>query len=217
MGPRRVHGGSTAPIPNEMHPNGETPMTGTTKVRHLLLALLVAASLVPALPVDAQEPLWFHLRVEEPGTDGVSLSLPLSLVEVALDVADRNLAQDEGFPWGGEGQVSVADLRRMWGELSAAGDADFVEIHEGRSHVRISRLADRILLTVDEGDATRVRLETPASVVDALLGTEGERLDLPAAVRELVRGGTQDLLSIQDGDTTVRIWIAERPAPARSG
>jgi hypothetical protein len=186
----------------------EDPMLGTkTATRGLLAVILAAAALIPALPADAQEARWFHVRVEEPGETRVSLNLPLALVEVGLDVADRHAMADRDMQWGRDGNVDLADLRRMWTELQAAGDADFVEIDEGDTQVRISTRGDRVLMRVDEGAATRVRLDIPSLVVDALLGTEGERLNLRAAIQELARSGSQDLLDIQDGETMVRIWI----------
>jgi hypothetical protein len=164
---------------------------------------------VPALPADAQEARWLHVRVEEPGETRVSVNLPLSLVEIGLDIADRHVLDEEDFQWNRNGKLSLADLRRMWDELDAAGDTDFVEIQDGDTRVHISRRGDRVLIRADEGSRSRVRMEMPSVVVEALLGAEGERLNLRAAVRELARSGRQDVLEVRDGETTVRVWIAE--------
>jgi hypothetical protein len=185
-------------------------MSGTRIAKKGLLAItLAAAVVVPALPAEAQEARWFHVRVEEPGETRVSLNLPLALVEIGLEIADRHVMQDEDFRWGREGKVSVADLRRMWAEIEAVGDADLVEIEDRDARVYISRRGDRVLMRVEEGDDTRVRMEMPSLVVNALLGGEGDRLDLRAAIQELARSGRQDLLEVQDGETTVRVWIDE--------
>lgn len=186
-------------------------MTRTSIAATGLFALTLAgAVVVPALPAEAQEARWLHVRVEEPGETRVSVNLPLALVEVGLDIADRHVMQDEEFHWGRDGKVTVADLRQMWAELEAVGDADFVEIEDGDTRVHISRRGDRVLIRTDEGDRSRVRMEMPSVVVDALLGTDGERLNLRAAIRELARTGHQDILEVQDGDTRVRVWIGER-------
>jgi len=89
------------------------------------------------------------------------------------------------------------------------GDADFVEIEDGDTRVHISQRGDRVLIRTAEGDRSRVRMEMPSVVVEALLGTDSERLHLRDAVRELARTGSQDILEVQDGETTVRVWIGE--------
>ena len=187
-------------------------MTRSIAATALFGMTLAAGVVVSALPAEAQEARWLHVRVEEPGETRVSINLPLALVEIGLDVADRHVMHEEEFRWGRDGKVSVADLRRMWAELEAVGDADLVEIEDGDTRVYISRRGDRVLIRADEGDRSRVRMEMPSVVVEALLGTDGERLNLRAAVRELARSGSQDILEVQDGETTVRVWIAENAA-----
>lgn len=185
-------------------------MTRTSIAAAGLFAMTLAAVVVPALPAEAQEARWFHVRVDEPGETRVSVNLPLALVEIGLDIADRHVMDDHDFKWGHDGKVTVADLRLMWAELEAVGDADFVEVEDGDTRVHISRRGDRVFIRTDEGDRNRVRMEMPSVVVDALLGTDGERLNLRAAIRELARTGHQDILEVQDGETTVRVWIGER-------
>ena len=186
-------------------------MTRTSAAATGLFAItLAAAVVVPALPAEAQEARWLHVRVEEPGETRLSVNLPLALVEIGLDIADRHVMHEKDFHWGRDGKVTVADLRRMWAELEAVGDADLVEIEDGDTRVHISRRGDRVLIRADEGDRSRIRMEMPAVVVAALLGTDDERLNLRAAVQELARTGTQDILEVRDGETTVRVWIAER-------
>ena len=182
-------------------------MRGKTIAATGLLAASLAVFGVPALPVEAQEAHWLHVRVEEPGETRMSMNLPLALVEVGLDMADRQVFEGQTAQFGTDTGVSLADLRRMWVELEAVGDADFVEIQDGDTQVHISRRGDQVLMRVEEGIDTRIRMEMPAAVVQTMLGTEGDRLNLRDAVRELARSGSRDILSIQDGDTTVRIWI----------
>jgi hypothetical protein len=187
-------------------------MTRTSIAATGLFAMTLAAVVVPALPAEAQEARWLHVRVEEPGETRVSVNLPLALVDIGLDIADRHVMKDQELQWGHDGKVTMTDLRRMWAELEAVGDADFVEVQDGDTRVNISQRGDRVLIRVDEGDQSRVRMEMPSEVVQALLGSEGERLNLRAAVRELARSGRQDILEVRDGETTVRVWIGDRVA-----
>lgn len=183
-------------------------MRGKTMAVTGLLAASLAVFALPALPAEAQEAHWLHVRVEEPGETRVSMNLPLALVEIGLDMADRQVFEAQtAYLGGADSRVSLADLRRMWAELEAVGDADFVEIQDGDTQVHISRRGDQVLMRVVEGTDTQVRMEMPAAVVQTMLGTEGDRLNLRDAVRELARSGSRDILAIQDGETTVRIWI----------
>lgn len=165
--------------------------------------------LVPTAPGEAQEAGWLQVRVHEADEQKVSLRLPLSLVEVGLDVAFRNAVEPEALRWDEDRKVTLDDLRRMWAELEAAGDTELVEVVDDDARIRVAREGDRVRIHVREGDDTRARVEMPSTVVDALLGTEGDHLDIQAAMRELTRAGDRDLVDIRDGDTSVRIWIGE--------
>ena len=50
-------------------------------------------------------------------------------------------------------------------------------------------------------------MRLPSRVVDALLAGGGEALDLRAALDELKTGGLGEILSVDDGDESVRLWI----------
>jgi hypothetical protein len=55
----------------------------------------------------------------------------------------------------------------------------------------------------------RVRVDIPVGVVDALLSGDGESFNLLAAINEL-EGNTGDIVNIEDGDETVRVWIGSQ-------
>jgi hypothetical protein len=95
--------------------------------------------------------------------------------------------------------------------LRAAGNAEFVTVEEKDQRVRVARQGSQILINVDDlsGKQSKVRIDVPMDVVDALLEGEGSQLNLEAAIKRLQtkRG---ELIQVQDGDTHVRIWIDER-------
>lgn len=176
----------------------------------IAVGLLVAVSAV-ATPQEARDAPWLHIRVIEHGDSGsrVNVDLPLSLVEVALDLAEDEILREGRFHVHGS-EVEVADLRRAWAELKEAGDAEFVTVEEHDEHVRISRQGDRILIEIHDADAETEetgRIQVPVSVVDILLEGEGNDLDLRGALEELVRTRGDDLVAIDDSDASVRIWI----------
>ncbi len=178
-----------------------------------LFSLVAAATLLctAAVPVTAQQAKpWIHVNVTE-GDDGtnVRINLPLSVIGVALEVAPDKVFE-KGKLKLKNADVSVADLRKLWIELSSAGDASLVEVDGKDGMVRIIREADLVIIKVDQAKEkeTQVRIEVPVKVVDALLEGEGDDLNLGGAIDQL-QNQRGDIVRIVDGDTNVRIWIDE--------
>lgn len=187
------------------------------------LAVLLGMSLIAVPTGDARaqeagaeraeraaEASWIHVRVDEGEGDGARINLPLSMAEVALESFAKEALDEAHADLGEHGDLTLQDIRRMWAELREAGDGQYVEVRDGDEHIRAYRENDRIHVQVDEGDEETVRIVAPVALVDALLGGEGEELDLMAAVRELARSGSSELVRVRDGDTTVRVWIDDR-------
>lgn len=181
-------------------------------VRKALWVAVMAAGLLVAGTAQAQEETpWLHIRVTESGEHGakVSVNLPISLVEVALDIAEDHV-RHEGHLDFHDSDITVADLRRMWDELRAAGDAEFVTVEEDDELVKISRAGDKVLIEIEdpEDGTQKGRVEVPVAVVDALLSGEGEELNFRAAFEELVRIQEGEIVVFEDDETSVRIWIS---------
>lgn len=177
--------------------------------KHLAI-LTVIAVLALTGAAQAQEASWIHIRVDE--TDGakVNVNLPMSLVEVALDIVGKEAFSGRHGPQfhiGRHHDMSLEDLRTMWSELRAAGDAEFVDVVDDDEHVRIYRQGERVFIDVDSDGEEKVRVEVPFSVVDVLLEGEGDELNIAGAIRELGAANNGEIIRVNDGDTTVRIWI----------
>jgi hypothetical protein len=177
------------------------------KKRKPVIAIL-AATLVCSLTLAGDA--WVHVSVDSTDADGesVRVSLPFSLVETLLPMIDvkplhegRLVLDDldlEGF-----------DLRAVLTELAQIDDADFVKVRDGDETVSVSKRGDFLHVDVDQADGgERVQLRVPMSIVDAMLASEGEpnSLDLASAMRAL-SAFEGDLISVQGGQETVRIWI----------
>ncbi len=185
---------------------------------------------------SAEADPWIHIRVVESGEEAarVEVHLPLSLMTLGLDMVPDSVLV-EGRLRLRNSDVSVSDLRRIWNELRAAGDADFVTVEKPGETVRVSRSGDRLLVSVEKkavareqdlaprgpaagdrenADAEGVRIEVPVAIVDALLAGQGNQLDVGGALAQLgaFRG---EVLRVRDGGSDVRIWIDERSAGAR--
>ena len=179
-----------------------------------ILLIAGAALLLITSPILAQTP-WAHVEVEEGGDDNthVKVNLPLSVVQLALDAAPEKFLEDGKIHLHKmDHDLDVEDLRKIWAELRAAGDAEFVSIEGDDETVRVSREGDLIRIVVDErkeGSTEQVRVEVPVAVVDALFSGEGESLNLRDALEEL-KTQRGDIVRVDDGETRIRVWIDER-------
>lgn len=182
--------------------------------KHVVFGIALVVTLFTAGLAQAQQDApWLHIRVTEEGESGtkVNVNLPLSLIQVVADIAEKEIGREASHIDLGEfdhHDISIADIRRAWTELSAAGDAEFVTIEEDDEMVRISRAGDKILIEFEENDGDgNGRVEVPVSVVDALLSGEGEQLNIRAALDQLVSTASGEIVLVETDDTTVRIWI----------
>jgi hypothetical protein len=176
-------------------------------MKRVMLAAGIA-TLALSAPAAAQTP-WLHIRVEEGGKQSrVHVNLPFSVVEAALKAAPDSVVSKGQLHLGSkEHRLSIADLRALWAELKAAGDADFVTVEEDDQKVRVSRKGEQVLVRVEKaGGQEEVHVEVPTAVVDALLAGEGEQADLMGALRELQKR-RGDVVRVRDKDSSVRIWI----------
>lgn len=158
---------------------------------------------------DSNTP-WLHVRVEEPRREAkVSVNLPLPVVEAALKAAPEKIASGGRVHLGQGHGMSVSELRRLWKELRATGDAELVSVEEKDGTVRIARAGNLVQIRVAKpGGRQQVHVDLPVDLVDALLSGEGETVDLTAALSE-VRKLRGDIVRINDDDSSVRIWIDE--------
>jgi len=179
-----------------------------------IVAGLLALAVLPGAPAAAQAPApapWLHVRVEEPERQSrVHVNLPLSVVEVALKAAPDIIESQGKIRFGRHGHgMALADFRRLWTELRAAGDAELVSVEDGDERVRVARRGDLVEVRVERSGKEEVHVEVPVDVVDALLSGEGEELNVKAALASL-RNRRGDIVRVNEDKTSVRVWIDER-------
>jgi hypothetical protein len=189
-------------------------------VAGLGLAALVA---LPAARASAQAQAgtpWLHVRVEEARkASKVHVNLPLSVVEAALKAAPEMIEEHGRIHLGEHHQLKLEDLRQIWKQLAAAGDAELVSVESEDENVQVRRKGDLLQVFVDkkaeagkdgqEKGAEQVRIEVPVSLVDALLSGEGDEVNIQAAVAELQKR-RGDIVTVQDHDSHVRVWIDDQ-------
>ena len=155
----------------------------------------------------ASDTAWLHLRIEEAGTgETVKVNLPLSVVETLLPlVQEKHLTesrarlQEKGF--------TVSELRAMWKTLRAEGDVMLAEMQSSGTDFQVFIEDDSLHVRSKEGAKENIDIRIPAPVLDALLSGQGEEINLLAAVQALQQMGTQEIVSIRDGNKTIRVWV----------
>ncbi|MGA2630734.1 MAG: hypothetical protein ABSG54_11030 [Terriglobia bacterium] len=184
-------------------------------IKRLLVSLGVVLSLASwALASDTR---WLHVRVEDGGQDGeiVRVNLPLSLAEKVLP-AIHTKEFHEGKVKVSEAKFKDVDIRAILEALRTAPENDFVSVQGSREDVRVAKSGGNLLVKVREakdkekGKTDTVEVSIPFAVVDALLSGSKDELDVLAAVRALGAIGDTVLVTVNDKDSKVRIWVDAR-------
>lgn len=178
--------------------------------RNRVLVVGVALALCCGIALAGES--WIHVRVDSGGhaDESVRVSIPFALVEAVLPMV-RIDQLDHGMLRIDEVDLRGLDLRLVLDQLRQSGDAEFVNVRDGSETVTVSKKGDVLLVHVDDsrgGEQVRVRM--PLTLVEALLGEDGDvnTLDLAAAL-DVLDDFEGELVSVRDGDETVRVWIDE--------
>lgn len=177
-------------------------------MRKLMLGAFSLALLCSAALANAETERWLHVRVLD-GEDKVSVNLPVELVATVIATAEsenfhrgRLVVDDEEF-----------DRELVQAILKAAvesGDGEFVRVEEADgAKVSVRKQKDMLYVDIDESeDDEQVRVSIPIAVVRAMLADagDGEALNIKAALDVLGEHGGA-LVTVDDGDSTVRVWV----------
>ena len=179
--------------------------------KFLPIALLtLGLGALQARAADTQD-LWIHIRVLDAKDGRVSINLPISVVERMGNV----MPSDTGEKGGGrlrfnDEDITVSDLREIWADLRKHPDATFITVDEVDSKVRVAKIAGNLVVRAHEKGAGRdeqVEMKIPGPVVDALLSSPGDQLNVGAAMKALARQGEGEIVTVTGDGETVRIWI----------
>jgi len=160
---------------------------------------------------------WLHVKVTEGGEDGetVRVNVPLSLAEAILPSINVEQMRNGKINIAGLTDHSHADdvdLRAILEAVRKAPDGEFVTVESKKENVRVAKKAGFMLIEVRDshGDADRIEkvdVKVPMSVMDAMVTSGAKELDVLAALRALSEYDQGDLVTVQDGHDTVRVWI----------
>ena len=183
-----------------------------------ILGAIIVTGLA-ALPAAAAttRDRWVHVRVD--GTDGgdgpgrVDIQVPIGMVSAMLPIV-RGKHGDHRIVVDGR-DVDMEELRGYWSAVRGAKDGEYVTVRDPEANVRIAKSGGVVLVSVDERDGRgRVRMKIPVAIVDAVFA-RADGIDLGAIGQALERAPLGELITVDDEDSHVRIWIDTAPAPAR--
>jgi len=183
------------------------------KTRYTLI--LAALALLVALPMAAHaanQDLWIHVKVHEEGGDNthVTVNLPVSFLQGVLPLIENSgeFHTDGARIEIEDSDISIDDLRRVLQSLKDSPDATFAEVQTDTEKIVFYKQGDFLRVETEESqDGTEVTAHFPISVLDALLSAPGQQLDLQAAIEALAAQGPGELVTVRDGETSVRVWI----------
>ncbi len=178
----------------------------------LLAATATLAPMASARAGQATQPeRWLHVRVDNQAAKGemVRINVPLSLAEKVLPTIHNDKLHD-GKITVRQANVNGVDLRALLDAVRTTRDGEFVTVQGTNGEVRVVKQAGYLLVHVrenKEASPKRVEIRVPLTVVDALLSSGTNELDLVAALRALGAHGDTELVSVKDEKSTVRIWL----------
>jgi hypothetical protein len=155
---------------------------------------------------------WLHVRVENQTSkdETVRVNVPLELAEKILPTINEDRMHN--------GKVRVdqidchgVDMRALLDAVRTSKDGEFVTVQDHNSDVRVAKQNNYLLVHVlDKNHSSKkshVEVKIPMKVVDALLSGGTDELDLLAGLRALSAQGDTELVSVNDEENKVRVWL----------
>jgi hypothetical protein len=172
-------------------------------------ALLIALTVATAQASD----LWFHVTIHEASEDAnVTVNLPLAFIEKALALIPAE-ATESGNIMIGDEQFDAQKLRELWQSVQGAQDMNFVTIASKDENLVVSKKGNYLTIkgTANSAEGANIDVRMPSSVVNALLDTQDNSLNLAAALQALAAEGEGELATVTGDDAHVRVWIDRFP------
>jgi hypothetical protein len=192
----------------------------------LLLAVLLRAAPIAHAAQNASKPAasagderWLHVAVtcKDDKGERVRVNIPFSLARGVL-ASIQHGRLNHGIVHIENARMNDVDIRAILKALKTAQDAEYVTVEGRDSTVHVRKQAGMLLIhVVDKSSARKTRTDNsaqenvdvrvPLEVADALFSGAPDELNVGAALDLLARHGDMELVSVQDAENTVRIWM----------
>jgi hypothetical protein len=166
-----------------------------------VLVLLLGASFAWA---DGK---WLHVSINEEGEDGerVRVNLPLELVAKVLP-----LVEADEFHRGkirlDQSDLEEVDVAGILAAVRGAEDGEYVTVEGTDENVKVRKDGNLMSIDVEDGDE-KVKIRIRMEVIDALISSNNNELDIAAAIDVLGEKSEGDLVTVESDDESIRIWI----------
>ena len=154
---------------------------------------------------------WLHVRVTNPNSNDetVRVNVPLELAERVLPTINKDRLHNGRVKFN-EIDCHGADLHALLDAVRTSADGEFVTVQNKDSDVRVAKRNGYLFVNVFEKNhpkKSQVEVKVPMKVVDALLSSGKDELDLVAGLHALSTQGDTELVSVKGDDNTVRVWL----------
>jgi hypothetical protein len=154
---------------------------------------------------------WLHVRVTNPrrNEETVRVNVPLELAEKVLPTINRDRLHSGRVRFD-DIDCHGIDLRALLDAVRASKDGEFVTVQSTDSDVRVAKRNGTLFVYVFEKNRpnkSEVEVKVPMRVVDALLSSGKDELDLVAGLHALSSQRDTELVSVKDEENTVRVWL----------
>jgi hypothetical protein len=181
-------------------------------------ALVVVGLVMGSAAYAAGGERYLHVKVEDQKNgESVNVNLPLAMAEKILPTVNKGNLH-EGRVTISQADMEGVDIKAILDAVRTAPDNEFVTVKEKDQDVRVAKQNGNLVIHVrdkegrdkgrDSENEQKVDVTVPMKVVDALFSTAKQNeLDIAAALRALDDAGETLLVTVQDAEQHVRIWI----------
>jgi len=169
--------------------------------------LLLSAAMLMAATVQR----WIHVRVESAkGTSGdVSFNVPIEMASAVLPAIPSDREHHGKFNL--QASINGADLRALLDSVRNSPDNVFVTMERHDAEVSVAKSGRFLLIKIVEKPSPEHRrgktiaIKVPTSVVQAMLSSDSDELDVNSGIHALAREGEVDV-TVNSEKETVRVW-----------
>jgi hypothetical protein len=139
----------------------------------------------------------------------VRVNVPLELAEKVLPAVNHDRLHN-GKVRIDSSEMNDVDLRALMEAIRTAREGEYVTVQGDDNDVRVAKEGNHLTIHVLDKSASKksqVEVKVPMKVIDALLSAGKDELDLVAALHALRAQGDTELVSVKDGENTVKVWL----------